>query len=57
MCSPPLCGAPELLPRHGDTDGFLRRDEVIDAFSILGDGELNALDATRKLIAVRPVVG
>ena len=38
----------ELLPRHGDADGLLRRDEVIDADSILGDGELNALHATRR---------
>jgi hypothetical protein len=30
------CG--ELLPRHGDADRFLRRDEMIDAFRILGDG-------------------
>jgi hypothetical protein len=46
----------KLLPRHGDAYGFLRRHEVIDACSILGDGELDALDATRKLIPARPVV-
>ena len=35
-----------LLTRHGDTDGVLRRDEVIEALSILGNGELDALDVT-----------
>jgi len=56
MRSPPPCCATELLPRHRDADGFLRRDEVIDAFSILGDGQLNALHATRKAIPARTVV-
>ena len=45
-----------LLPRHGHVDGFLRRDQVIDAHSILGDGQLNALHPARKFIAARPVV-
>jgi hypothetical protein len=37
-------------------DGFLRRDEVIEAYSVLGDGKLYALDATRELIPTRPLV-
>ena len=45
-----------LLPRHGDADGFLRINEVIDTFGILFDGQLNALYAARKLISARPVV-
>lgn len=45
-----------LLTGHGDADGFLRRDEVIDALSVFGDGELDALDATCKFVAVRSVV-
>src|SRR6266851_8678387 len=39
---PRLC----LLTRHGDADGVLRRDEVIEAHSILSNSELNALDVT-----------
>ena len=42
---PKSAAGPEiLLSRHSDADSFLRRDEVIDALSILGNGELNALD-------------
>ena len=37
-----------LLPCHGDVDSFRRRDEVIDAYGVLGNGELHALDAARK---------
>ena len=44
------------LPRHSDADSFLRRDEVINALSILGDGELNALDHSVELVSTRPVV-
>jgi len=50
------CRSPELLPRHGDADGFLRRDEVIGAFGGLGDGQLNAVDVTCELVAARAVV-
>src|SRR6266852_3802389 len=39
---PRLC----LLTRHGDADGVLRRDEVIEALGVLGNGELDALDPT-----------
>src|SRR5271163_1830263 len=59
---PPVSGpasngrAPELLSRHRDSQRFFRRDEVIVALSILRDGQLNAFDAARKLIAARPVV-
>jgi hypothetical protein len=34
------------LPRHGNVDSFLRRDEVIEAYGVLGNGELDALEAT-----------
>ena len=39
-----------LLPCHGDADSFLRRDEVIEALSVFSNGELDAFDATRKLV-------
>ena len=45
-----------LLPGHSDVDSFLRRDEVIDAYRVFGNGELDALDATRKFVPVRPIV-
>jgi hypothetical protein len=41
-----------LLPRHGNSDGLLRRDKVVEAHRILGNGELNPFDATRKLEVV-----
>jgi hypothetical protein len=46
-----------LLAGHGDGHGFFGLDEVIRALGILGDGELNTLDATCKFIPARPVVG
>jgi hypothetical protein len=46
-----------LLPRHGDADSLFRRDEVIEALSVLGNGELDALDDSVKLVPSRPVVG
>ena len=44
---PSIC----LLPRHGDVDSLLRRDEVIDADSVLSDGELNALYNAIEFVA------
>src|SRR5580658_234603 len=44
-----------LLPRHGDADRVLGRDEVIDALSVLSNRELDSLDATGKLVPTRPV--
>src|SRR5579864_3749437 len=45
-----------LLPCQGDVDSILRRDEVIEAHVVLGNGELHALDVTRKLVSTRLVV-
>ena len=45
---------PGLSPSNADS--FLRRDEVIEALSILGNGELDALDLTRKLVPARTIV-
>ncbi len=45
-----------LLPRHCDADSFLRRDQVVDALGVLGNGELHALHATRKLVPSGPIV-
>jgi hypothetical protein len=45
-----------LLSRHRDVDGFLRRNEMIEAYGVLGNGELHALDVARKLVPARSVV-
>src|SRR6516162_2624108 len=45
-----------LLPRHGDADRILRRDEVIRALGRFADGELNTLYRSIKRIAARAVV-
>ena len=45
-----------LLPRHGHANGYLRRDEVIQAHSILGDGELNALYDPVEFISTCAIV-
>jgi hypothetical protein len=45
-----------LLPRQGDADGLLRRDEMIEAFGILGNRELDALDDSVELVSTCPVV-
>jgi hypothetical protein len=45
------------LPRHGNVERLLRRHEVIEVYDILGNGDLHAFDATRKLVTTRTVVG
>jgi hypothetical protein len=40
----------------GNAHSVLRRDEMVDALSIFGNGELNALDDSIELVASRPVV-
>jgi hypothetical protein len=45
-----------LLPRHGNSHGFLRRHEMINAYSILANGELHAFDDAVELVSTRPVV-
>ena len=45
-----------LLPCQSDAYSFLRRDEVIEALSILGNGELYSLDGACKFISPRSVV-
>jgi len=48
--------APSLLPRPRDLHGVFRIDQVIDVFSILGNGELNTLDEAGELIASLAIV-
>jgi hypothetical protein len=50
------CLSQALLPRHGDADSFLWRDQVIGAHSVLLDGQLHAFDAAVELITARTVV-
>src|SRR5215468_12052078 len=46
----------QLLTRHRDADGLLRRDEVIRALGRFADGELHALYRAVERIAARAVV-
>src|SRR5580698_5789658 len=45
-----------LLPCHGDADGFFWLNEVIKAYRVLGNSELDPLDLARKLVPSRSVV-
>ncbi len=45
-----------LLPCHSNADRVLRRDEVIYALSIRGNGELHALDDSVELVPPRSIV-
>jgi hypothetical protein len=39
---------------HDDADSFLQRDEVIQAHSLLGGGELDTLQDAREQLACDP---
>ena len=45
-----------LLPRHSKADSVLRVDEVVEAHSVLGNSELNALDDSVEFVPTRAVI-
>src|SRR5271165_4345201 len=45
-----------LLPRHGDTDGIFRLDEVIYTFGRIGDRQLNPFDEAVETVTDRTVI-
>src|SRR5262245_23575333 len=53
---PALARAHQLLPRHRDADGLRGRDEMIRFLGGVGDGDLNAFDATVEGVAARAIV-